>query len=342
MGFVQPLYSRSAIDAAGHTYVLPPSPEAREQALAIINNWRSAHSYPLNTWQTNLRRTIPKFDTEPTVAQRIKRLPSIRQKLERFPDMKLSRMQDLGGCRAVVADVATLNAVVDHYVSSSRAKHRLIRQDYYVLDPPSSGYRGTHLVYAYNSDRNTHWNGLRIEMQIRSQLQHGWATAVETVGTFTKQALKSSQGADVWLRFFALMSSALAIREGTPCVPGTPENPADLGKELRKSVKKLDVVDRLQAYGTALRHAEQQASEYKGQTFLMELDIADKTLSLKSYNDVAVAADQYSALERATEGDPTKDVVLVSVDSLAALRRAYPNYFLDTSAFVASVREAIQ
>ena len=35
------------------------------------------------------------------------------------------------------------------------------------------------------------------------------------------------------------------------------------------------------------------------------------------------------------------DAVLVSVDSMAALRRAYPNYFLDTKRFVEELTRAI-
>jgi len=37
-----------------------------------------------------------------------------------------------------------------------------------------------------------------------------------------------------------------------------------------------------------------------------------------------------------------RDAVLVSVDSLQALRKAYPNYFLDTHKFLAFVRKTIQ
>ena len=67
----------------------------------------------------------------------------------------------------------------------------------------------------------------------------------------------------------------------------------------------------------------------------------DRVTEVRSFDDPIVAADAYSALERATEDQPRKDVVLVSAESLASLRRAYPNYFLDTTAFVESVREAI-
>ena len=49
-----------------------------------------------------------------------------------------------------------------------------------------------------------------------------------------------------------------------------------------------------------------------------------------------------SSVSGAIEGDPDKDAVLVTVESLAALRRAYPNYFLATTAFLESVEEAIE
>jgi len=35
------------------------------------------------------------------------------------------------------------------------------------------------------------------------------------------------------------------------------------------------------------------------------------------------------------------DAVLVSVESLELLRRAYPNYFLDTRAFLNALKQAV-
>src|ERR1700720_4229442 len=63
-------------------------------ALPIINNWRASHSFPLNTFRMNLNRTSASVDGEALTAQRIKRMSSISLKLQRFPDMKLSQMQD--------------------------------------------------------------------------------------------------------------------------------------------------------------------------------------------------------------------------------------------------------
>lgn len=343
--WTSPVHSRGEVDRAGRTYVdTSAKPEERELALATINNWRSSHSFPLNTLQMNLRNRAAAVDSDATIAQRIKRLPSIRHKLDRFPEMKLSRMQDLGGCRAVVASVAEVDRLVGYYKGKSRVKHKLLREDYYIATPAPSGYRSTHLVWGYYSDKNDAWNGLRIEMQIRSRLQHAWATAVETVGTFTQQALKSSWGEEAWLRFFALMSSALALREGTPCVPDTPSDPLALSKELMRYAKKLSVVERLTAYGSALQFAEELAGAGelgKKHFLLLELDIERQQLSARAYTNAVAATDAYGAIERAIEEEQRKDAVLVSVDSLAGLRRAYPNYFLDTAAFVEAVREAI-
>jgi hypothetical protein len=84
---------------------------------------------------------------------------------------------------------------------------------------------------------------------LRSQLQHTWATAVEAVGIFVHQALKSSSGEDKWLRFFALMGTAIAERENTPPVPNTPTNKVLLKNELRYFAKMLDVEKRLNAFG---------------------------------------------------------------------------------------------
>jgi hypothetical protein len=340
--WTEPRYSRSTVDKAGVCYIDPEAKQAdRDKARLVINNWRSSHSYPLNTLQMNLRYAASQVDPDPAVAQRIKRLPSIQHKLERFPGMNLSRMQDLGGCRAVVANVARVTELLEFYRSKTQMKHSLVREDLYVWEPKESGYRSIHLVYAYHSDKKDTYNGLKIELQLRSQLQHAWATAVETVGTFSQQALKSSLGEAGWLRFFALMSSALALREGTPLVPGTPNDPEDLVEELREHAAELQVVDRLGAYGATLQHVERQLKPGVNHAFLLELDLRERVLRVNPYDNASVAAREYSIAERKTEDNPEIDVVLVSADSVASLKRAYPNYMLDTTAFVASVREAI-
>ncbi len=216
----------------------------------VISNWRACHGYPLNTFQMNLRRAARRFDDAPIIAQRTKRLSSIVAKLDREPQMKLSQMQDIGGCRAVVKSMAAVVALQSFYLNKSEMKHKLSKCDDYIEQPKSTGYRGIHLIYRFFSDKaaGEPWNGLRIEMQLRSQYQHAWATAVETAGTFTGEALKSSAGPDEWLRFFALMGSVIASRERSPLVPGTPGSRRELIEELDHHAYILNVENRLVAH----------------------------------------------------------------------------------------------
>jgi hypothetical protein len=312
------------------------------EAMNVINNFRAVHGHPLNTFQTTLRIKGRQIDPDVIVAQRIKRLSSITGKLYRYPKMTLSQMQDIGGCRAVVDSAGSVDRLVQSYIDSD-LKHVLHTNDDYISEPKITGYRGRHLIYRYHSDKISTYNGLKIEVQFRSQYQHDWATAVEIVGTFTRQALKSSQGEDSWLRFFALMGSAIALIEGTPTVPGTPANPDDLVSELKDAEYRLDAIRRLRAFSIAPVHVE-GLSKDKVHFFLMELDIQNNRLNIEGYTsrDLSLASERYLDAEKRIGSGISSDAVLVSVDSISSLRRAYPNYYLDSDLFVSLIEEAIE
>lgn len=232
MAWASPEYSRNQVDKAGFTIVDPAaSAESLFWAFGVVNNWRSSHSYPLNTFQINLRGKIKRMNKPVLVAQRIKRLDSIKSKIERAQTktIQLSQMQDIGGCRAVLPLVSDVERLVLSYKSSKFA-HKLHGEKDYILYPKADGYRCHHLVYQYYSLPNqiNVYDKLRIEVQIRTAPQHAWATALEAVGIFTRQALKSNRGSDDWLRFFSLTSSAIAMLEGATIVPGTPEDRVEL------------------------------------------------------------------------------------------------------------------
>ncbi len=130
MAWAVPQYTKSQIDAAGQVLVEEVKDLATydwgkyENALTVINNWRSSHSFPLNTFQVGLREKGRQVDSNCLVAQRIKRLSSISLKLRRFKTMKLSQMQDIGGCRAIVKNVVNVNQLLGLYQRSG-IKHKL-------------------------------------------------------------------------------------------------------------------------------------------------------------------------------------------------------------------------
>jgi len=52
------------------------------------------------------------------------------------------------------------------------------------------------------------------------------------------------------------------------------------------------------------------------------------------------ATEDYLRIERENESVPGAQSVLVAAESFKALRRAYPNYYLDTQRFLAGLRKA--
>jgi hypothetical protein len=340
MQWAVPSYPKNQVDWAGQVLALEttdPFSDDWFRAYQVIDNWRSSHNYPLNTFQVTLRTKARKVDPNCVVAQRIKRLSSIGHKLSRFKSMQLSQMQDIGGCRAIVETVQNVEALVESYKKSD-LRHKLYRVTDYVRNPRTSGYRGVHLLYQYFSDKESKsvYNGLRLEMQIRSGLQHAWATAVETVGTITSQALKSSLGETDWLRFFSLMGSVIARREDRPLIPGTPSNKDELMAELQENAQRLNASFALHMFGRALKTLEQPGVQ-KAHFFLLELNPKAQEMKITGFElgQSELAASEYTKVERIMQENPESGsiAVLVSVDNVAALRRAYPNYFLDTSVF---------
>lgn len=320
-----------------------------DDAFQIINNWRSSHYHPLNTFQLRVRRKAQEIDSNCLVAQRIKRLASIKHKLERFPEMKLTQIQDIGGCRAIVSTIDDLNKLADIFLSkdpkrSSRGiKHKLVSQKNYVLKPKESGYRGIHLIFRYFSDKVKVYDGLKIEIQLRTYLQHSWATAVETVGTFTNQALKSSMGQPEWLRFFTLASTSMAMIENSPLVPGVDLAPDEVIKELKALYKSLNVEKTLSAYSGAMNIIETQITG-NSKFYLLELDIDSQSVRLATFkqNEFEKASAMYLEWERRISENSSANAVLVSADSMTALKKAYPNYFVDTDSFLKSLNAIIE
>lgn len=253
--------------------------------------------------------------------------------------MRLSRMQDIGGCRVVVRKSDDAFNLAADFVDS-RIRHELINDNNYIENPRATGYRSLHLMYAYNSDRTTRWQGLRTEIQIRSRLQHQWATAVETVGTFIGEDLKSNVGDSTWLRFFALMGTVIARREGTPAVPNTPTNQRELVDEIKQCDQSLQISDRLATFHR-ITHGLQLS--VNNPWVVLELDLGTRTVTSREFktNDWESANSWYLDKEVESQHDPRVEVVLVSAKSLSELRRAYPNFFLDLRDFRRVVRETV-
>ena len=176
-----------------------------------------------------------------------------------------------------------------------------------------------------------------IELQFRTHLQHIWATAVESIGLFTNQALKSGQGSEDIKRFFVLVSSLFAIREGTPQVPNALEEEKALIDQIRVIDQKHHLLEMLRAIRAVVDNGDN--TDNKGY-YILQLDYSIHRLSILYFmpSEFERASLFYDALENSNNNKHI-DTVLVRASSISMVKDAYPNYFLDIGEFVNIVSE---
>lgn len=338
-----PKYSRTKINQAGKDILSSNKGSTDyQEALLVINAWRVCHAYPINTFVATLRKKVSGYKN-PIVAQRLKRLPTIIDKLDRYPSMELSRMHDIAGVRAIVSSMSELNKLVDEY-KNARFSHILKPPYDYIENPKDDGYRGVHLVYKYDNsyarnDKAKQYKGLLVELQIRTKLQHNWATAVETAGTFRSESLKTQRGSSDWLDFFSLVSAAFAWVEGTP----TPKKHKKLSLiDIITRIKQIDqaarIVEQIKGFSYAAKILDDKARTQRFYN-LITLDINAHTLTIQSFKKAQIntALRAYEEVEKLHIDSPRYESVLVSAGSLKSLKQAYPNYFVDLKEFLEKI-----
>jgi ppGpp synthetase/RelA/SpoT-type nucleotidyltranferase len=364
MNWIIPKYSKAEINHAG-TILVNTQAEREvtgelDTALKILENWRAAHSYPMHVFKVRLKSKATDIDHNALAAQRLKRATSILYKLVReYAGRKnpitLYEMQDIGGCRAVMSNAMLAKQLCEtEYIKNRNLKHKLIKKNDYIQHPKSDGYRSLHLIYEFHSDKGKKaFNGLRVELQFRSKLQHQWATAAEIAGIITNEAnIKGNRANQDWREFFKLLSSAFAQTEKLPQVENTPTNEKELYLAIKEKEKKLNIRKRLESWAIGLKKMTNWSIEknrphknekIQNQYFLLELDIQKGNLSITPYKagNEKKAIEDYATLERQYRGDSLHDAVLVGVDTARELEKAYPNYFADTKDFLKELEKIL-
>lgn len=305
-----------------------------QQAMRIIEQWRALHLYPLNTFQALLRKKLSDPDIKnPLLAQRLKKMSTMLGKLSRI-DGGLDSMQDIAGIRIVFSSLHELKAF-ERKLRDSRFKHVLKNSKDYIMQPKEcDAYRAVHLIYRCHSKKKNSpsiLDGLLVEVQLRTRLQHYWATAVEAVD----KTLKFGQGDDQWRYFFALVSAAFAFEEKTniPCQFKNIPREAILEK-LQEVDTEIGATKRLRAI-TKLELPSDVKKDRIEKFYLLMLskDPQDRRGSIRvitfDTNREAEANDWYQRLEQSRD----IDIVLVRTTG-AQLAKLYSNYFLDITEYL--------
>lgn len=327
MGFATRDYKRSRIEKAGRRIA---KGVATDEDWAVLSNWRAVHAYVLNTFQCNIRRLF-RSSKKHTFAQRMKRKPTIIDKLQSKRGADLATMQDIAGCRIICDDIAALDDAREK-MRLSRSSHVRIDHDKYnyIDNPKPDGYRGVHEVFEYCITGDTAgkaYNELRVEIQYRTKVQHAWATALETSDLLDKTRLKFESGKNPDKeRFFQLCSEYLARKYEWSYGPLPDVSDEYMVDELRALENSVRVIHRL-------RHAEQAVKVPSGKNLVLHFG-GDK-LRITAFHSIKRAQEYVESIEDLV-GD---DAVYVRADDQTAVKLAFQNYFTNSKFFLRLMRE---
>lgn len=355
-------YSGKEVSKAGDVLIKEniseADPAAYEQAMDVLSYWRACHDTPLTQAVRLLSETAKKHDDKAVIAKRLKRMPSIINKLRRFKGMKLRSMQDIGGCRAILANEKRVWKLVREL-----KRKRDFRIKDYIRNPKEDGYRSVHLV----SDFSNGGQGVRpIEIQVRTAAQHAWATAVEIIDLFTGQAIKANRGSAEWRQFFRCASDQFAFIEDIPVYNQI--SAGNLARELFIRLKddtrparqafitknteqlyilegKLGIVRQFNAYASSLKAADDHIAKIAVSGYvLLEINLKEETVNTKIFKKEGFTASTaaYLKAEKRAAGTEGLVVALVSTDAVGGIKEAYPNFFADSTLFLNYVSASLE
>lgn len=173
--------------------------DARLQNLALdvvaLEKFRQTYNDAARQVDTKLRNHVSRVFT-----QRTKSTESIVDKLIRQPNTRLSQMQDVVGLRYVVAHLYSQ----DHICETIKS----VFPEAKVVDrrmQPKFGYRAVHLIVTEQNKK--------IEIQIRTELQHLWAQYSEALADRQGHELKYGGGDQRIRNFLEELAEKIRSRE---------------------------------------------------------------------------------------------------------------------------------
>lgn len=124
---------------------------------------------------------------------------AIVDKLRR-ESIRLTQIQDIAGCRLIVADMPEQNHVVDSVKAMFPGAAVVDRRD-----KSSHGYRAVHVIVSIE--------GMLVEIQIRTALQHQWAELSEKLSDLLDPSIKYGGGEELVRTLLSKTSQLIAGAE---------------------------------------------------------------------------------------------------------------------------------
>ena len=161
--------------------------------VAMYVAWSTGYARAMQEVRTAIFERAVEASVEGTISSRVKQIDSVAAKLRRMPSTRLSRLEDIAGCRIVVA--TTRDA--DRLAGACSALKISRKRNYH--ESPHNGYRALHLTVRASDERP-------VELQIRTEIEDLWANLTERCAALVDPELKYGGGPQEFREFLDRMS----------------------------------------------------------------------------------------------------------------------------------------
>jgi len=322
--------SKSKIDKAG-VILSDPTREYDEISLEldyVFEDYRRDHLEPLTRLTLELQTWLQSYEKQYFIAQRLKRRPQILRKLRRL-SVRLTQLQDIGGCRIIVdknSDVDALRIFIESRLANSGFVKLVRATDYRDLGRDDTGYRALHLLLDVG--------GFKIELQLRSRIQHYWSESIERTSVIYGARLKEKEGDPVVIDYFKEFSNAL---HGIEVNHSLTRN-SEISLEGRRILSE-DIIGRA-SNGRALGgHVNSDIVRTMAETEMRNPGGLNNWILVFDWNDgnfvawdvvgrnAIEAIEKYSRYEREYPEEEKYEVVLIGSSDISTVPQTHSHYF---------------
>ncbi len=111
-------------------------------------------------------------------------------------------------------------------------------------------------------------------------------------------------------------------------------------------MENLKIKETLTTFSHTIKYVEKISKEEQQKEWyiLLILDTKEHSIQVKRFtnSEINLATDLYGILEQKNQESQDKQIVLFSIESAISLRKAYPNYFWDTTDFMKNLIEIFE
>jgi len=348
-------YSNNGVKKAGRR--LRKKEGDLKSATATIQQFRAAHEKPLNTIAYLVGRCCRELGIDVKPVTRLKRLETIVDKLQRKSldgettnATCVTNMNDIGGCRAIFPDLESLEKAKERLQVTVEKVGRIKIKDIddYITNPKPNdcGYRSLHVIYRYDHASGKSFN---IEAQLRTRLQHLWATTVEIVDILEGTKIKThSHSPDEdkeklqvqWEELLSIMSQYIADAEGAIALSNG--NRAQFSNRLIELNREINALSRLRSFKILSEKVEGCRDGSIEHVLLVIDETSLEMIFSEEFENYTQAISVYNAAEKMTRSHARLNTLLISTKNMGQLSEAYPNYLGDCASFITLLEDAMQ